>query len=43
MSTPVNHTTRASPSSSVPRRGASAPHRLAEMTGRLLLSGDVNG
>ena len=35
MSTPANHTTHASHSSSVPRRGASAQHLLAEMTGRL--------
>jgi hypothetical protein len=35
--------TRRSPAQIPFRRGASARHRLAEMIGRLLLSGEVNG
>jgi len=35
--------TRRSPAQIPSQRGASARHRLAEMTGRLLLPGDVNG
>jgi hypothetical protein len=48
MSTSAGHMTRASHSSSAPVQEASylscsARHRLAEMMGRLLLSGEVNG
>ncbi len=35
--------TRRSPTQIPSQRGASARHRLAEMIGRLLPSGDVNG